>query len=316
MNPPVQPRQDGATIPTVIPVGPSSHRGVGIALLLGCASLWSLNGLLVKLTAADPLAFAGLRSAIAAGFVLLLLPISGFGRLAAGPMAASVLSHTLMVGFFIAAITLGRAASGVILQYTGPAWVALIAWKLQGERIGGRTVAAVVLTLTGVVVMLLVPLWREATFDPVGPLCGLLAGIAFGCLVVMLEKVDRDSGGANALAIIFINNAGTALLLVPLALVLDRLHLSTGQWGLITVCGIVQHALPYLLFQFGLRRVRPVEASLLILLEPLLSPTWVAIFIGEYPSRWDILGGIAIFGALLLEATKKNPPSPANLAVD
>jgi drug/metabolite transporter (DMT)-like permease len=294
----------------------SSRRGVGVAMLLACAALWSLNGLVVKLAGADPIAFAGLRSAIAAGFVLLFLPFFSGGRPAFGPMLGCVLFHTLMVGFFIAAITWGRAASGVILQYTGPAWVALIAWGLQGQRIGRRTVIAVVLTIIGVVAMLIVPLLREKTFDPIGPTCGLLAGIAFGALVVMLEKVDRDAGGANPLMIIFINNAGTAALLVPLAYVSDRLHLSAGQLGLIAFCGIVQHALPYLLFQLGLRRVRPVEASLLILLEPLLSPTWVAIFIGEYPSVWDFAGGAAIFAALILEATKKNSSPPANFAAD
>lgn len=285
-------------------------------MLLMCAALWSLNGLVVKLAGADPIAFAGLRSAIAAGIVLLFLPFFKGNRPPAGPMIASVILHTLMVGFFIAAITLGTAASGVILQYTGPAWVALIAWGFQKQRIGSRTVAAIVLTMLGVAAMVIVPLATQSSFDPIGPTCGLLAGIAFGSLVVMLDKVDRDAGGANPLMIIFINNAGTAALLIPLAFFLDRLHLTPKQVGLIVFCGIVQHALPYVLFQLGLRRVRPVEASLLILLEPLLSPTWVAIFIGEFPTRWDLIGGIAIFAALLLEATKKNSTPPANIAAD
>jgi drug/metabolite transporter (DMT)-like permease len=121
----------------------------------------------------------------------------------------------------------------------------------------------------------------------------------------MLDKVDRDAGGAaNPFAIIFINNAGTAALLLPLAMALGRVELTGTQFGLIAFCGVVQHALPYLLFQLGLRRVRPVEASLLILLEPLLSPTWVAIFIGERPSTWDWVGGACVFAALVLEATK------------
>ncbi len=294
----------------------TSPRSAGVIMLLVCAALWSLNGLVVKLAGADPLAFAGLRSAIAAGFVLLFIPFFKGNRPNFWPMAAGVLFHTLMVGFFIAAITFGKAASGVILQYTGPAWVALIAWGLQRQKIGRRTVAAVVLTLLGVLVMLVVPMMREPSFDPIGPTCGLLAGISFGALMVMLEKVDRDARGANPLLIVFINNAGTAALLLPAAILLDRFHLTPTQWGLIIFCGIIQHAIPYLLFQLGLRRVRPVEASLLILLEPLLSPTWVAIFIGELPSKWDYVGGIAIFSALILEATKRNRRQTANIAAD
>jgi len=293
-----------------------SQRAAGVMMLFACAALWSLNGLVVKLAKADPLAFAGLRSAIAAGFVLLFVGFFTGSRPRFWPMLASVVLHTLMVGFFIAAITLGKAASGVILQYTGPAWVALIAWGLQKQSIGRRTILAVGLTMMGVIVMLVVPMMHEAAFDPIGPFCGLLAGLAFGGLVVMLEKVDRDSGGANPILIIFINNAGTALILVPLALAYDRLHVSAYQWQLLIFCGIVQHALPYVLFQLGLRRVPPVSASLLILLEPLLSPTWVAIFVAEYPSKWDLIGGAAIFSALILEATGRKRAESVNIAVD
>jgi len=293
-----------------------SSRNVGVMMLLACAALWSLNGLLVKHTRADPIAFAALRSAVAAVFVFPLMFLFRGSRPPVAAMSWSIVFHTLMVAFFIAAITLGTAASGVILQYTGPAWVALIAWGIQGKRISRRTIAAVVLTCVGVMVMLLVPMLRDASFDPVGPACGLAAGIAFAALIVMLDKIDRDAAGANPLAIVFFNNLGTAVLLIPLVIALDRFHLAPRQVGLIAFCGIVQHALPYVLFQFGLRRVTPVEASLLILLEPILSPTWVAIFIGERPSVWDVAGGAAIFIALLLEATKKSRREVAHLPAE
>jgi drug/metabolite transporter (DMT)-like permease len=63
-----------------------------------------------------------------------------------------------------------------------------------------------------------------------------------------------------------------------------------------------------------LQRVSAVEASLLVLLEPILSPTWVAIFIGEMPSMWDLIGGAAILTALLLVAIRRSP-QPATAVV-
>lgn len=293
-----------------------AQRRAGILMLLACATLWSLNGLLVKKTNADPIAFAALRSAVAAVAVLPFLGVFGGARPRAGVMSASVLFHTLMVGFFIAAITWGTAAAGVILQYTGPAWVALIAWSLQGRRLDARTLAAVALTVVGVIVMIAVPLARQPSFDPVGPTCGLLAGVAFGSLIVLLEKADRDVRGASPVWVILINNAGTAVLLLPLAYALGRMGLSGTQLGLIVFCGVVQHALPYLLFQLGLQRVTAVEASLLVLLEPILSPTWVAIFVGELPSAWDVAGGVAIFGALVMVATKRPASGPTVAVAD
>ena len=41
-----------------------------------------------------------------------------------------------------------------------------------------------------------------------------------------------------------------------------------------------------------------MEASLLALVEPLLSPLWVAIFIGEQPTPATVIGGGLIVAAL------------------
>ena len=75
---------------------------------------------------------------------------------------------------------------------------------------------------------------------------------------------------------------------------------------LILATGVVQLAIPYVLFQRGLRRVGPVEASLLILLEPVLNPAWVWLAVGERPDAATFVGGAAILTAMVLEATK--PP--------
>jgi drug/metabolite transporter (DMT)-like permease len=59
------------------------------------------------------------------------------------------------------------------------------------------------------------------------------------------------------------------------------------------------------LFQFALRRVTPVDASLLTLLEPVLNPIWVALLTPERPDLATYIGGAAIVVALIIEATKK-----------
>ena len=49
-----------------------------------------------------------------------------------------------------------------------------------------------------------------------------------------------------------------------------------------------------------------VEASLLMLLEPILSPIWAYLVVGERPGRWA-LGG----GAVVLAATTWRTVAPA-----
>ena len=51
--------------------------------------------------------------------------------------------------------------------------------------------------------------------------------------------------------------------------------------GLVSHLGVFQLGLAYALFKLGLRETPAVEASLLILLEPVLNPVWTFILAGE-----------------------------------
>jgi drug/metabolite transporter (DMT)-like permease len=86
------------------------------------------------------------------------------------------------------------------------------------------------------------------------------------------------------------------LTLVPRALL--------GEWSLLPAAlllaamGCIQIAAPYVLFSFGLQRVSSVEGSLLALVEPLLNPVWVVLFVGEQPTAPTLAGGLLIILAL------------------
>jgi drug/metabolite transporter (DMT)-like permease len=62
--------------------------------------------------------------------------------------------------------------------------------------------------------------------------------------------------------------------------------------------GAVQLGLPYYLFSKGLQTVSLQEASLIALIEPVLNPIWVALTIGEIPSRATLAGGGLIVAGL------------------
>jgi drug/metabolite transporter (DMT)-like permease len=63
--------------------------------------------------------------------------------------------------------------------------------------------------------------------------------------------------------------------------------------------------------------VRPVDASLLILLEPVLNPVWVALATNERPDAFTLAGGAAILAAMVVEAVKPaNEERPAPPSFD
>ncbi len=275
----------------------------GIAMLVVASVLWSLSGLAVKLAAMDAMAFAMWRSlagAAALGIALWFAP----GRWPRAKwMIPTVLTYTAVVSLLLAAMTLGTAARGILLQYTGPVFCALFAWLFQRRRIGPYTGAALLVAGVGIAIMIV---GAPAGGGWIGPTCGLLSGIAFGALILLLEMVNRSGDDdVNPLAITFLNNAGAAAILILLCLATRTPLLGDAkQMAIVTVTGVIQLAIPYALFQIALKRVEPVDASLLILLEPVLNPLWVALFFPERPDLATVIGGVAILAAMVIEALK------------
>jgi drug/metabolite transporter (DMT)-like permease len=174
-----------------------------------------------------------------------------------------------------------------------------------------RTTIALIVAMAGVIVMLLGSSRGGAGAG--GAVCGAISGVAFGALILTLESVNRRADGApvNPFLVVTINNLGTAIVVLPVTIWLGHVGAPAGKIGLMGLTGIVQLAVPYVLFVVALRRVEPVDASLLILLEPVLNPIWVWLAVGERPDLATFIGGGAILVAMLIDATKQMKPERA-----
>jgi drug/metabolite transporter (DMT)-like permease len=75
-----------------------------------------------------------------------------WGWIVLGSFLGSYVSMMMWVGSY----KLIPASEASILNETASAWIVLLAWLLLGESIGGRKLLGLLLTFTGVVVMLLV----------------------------------------------------------------------------------------------------------------------------------------------------------------
>ena len=64
--------------------------------------------------------------------------------------------------------------------------------------------------------------------------------------------------------------------------------------GYILALGVLQMGIPYILFAYVSSRISPLACSLIGMLEPLLNPVWVAIFYGEVPGFYALIGGVII----------------------
>jgi len=86
---------------------------------------------------------------------------------------------------------------------------------------------------------------------------------------------------------------------LPMALPVARF--AAVDVAAISYLGVVQIGLAYVCMTRAMREVPALEASLLMLVEPVLNPVWAWLVHGERPSEWALAGG-----ALILAATAMN----------
>jgi drug/metabolite transporter (DMT)-like permease len=270
----------------------TDHRR-SILLLIVAALCWSLGGVLIKTVAADwpALAVAGARGLIAALFLAaahrgVSLRLSPAQWIGAAAYAATTLT-------FCAATTLTSAANAILLQYTAPVWVALLgAWWL-GERATRADWITIAAALAGMALFFKDGL---ALGHAAGDALSIFSGLCFATMTVALR---REKTGSPVDTIIVGN---LLAFLVGLPWVVAAPPLPATGWAALLALGIVQLGVSYLLYARAIRHVTALEAVLIPVIEPILNPVWVMLFLGERPTAWALAGGLVVLGAVTLRA--------------
>ena len=60
----------------------------------------------------------------------------------------------------------------------------------------------------------------------------------------------------------------------------------------------------------AISRVGPSRASLFSNMQPLFGVLFAIVLLGEHLSRWEVVGGVAILGAVLVERSRRPLPEP------
>ena len=83
-------------------------------------------------------------------------------------------------------------------------------------------------------------------------------------------------------------------------------------WLLLAVLGVVQLGFSYRFYAQAIRHVTALEAVLIPVIEPILNPVWVLLFVGERPGPLALVGGVIVLGAVTLRAIASiRQPHPA-----
>lgn len=265
----------------------------GMMVFLG-AVFWSLNAPLIKYLTLDPYLMCGLRSAIAG------IALAAFIRPKQlkwnGWMLLYVVSYCMLSLMIILALKMTAAPVAVGMQYTAIIWLFLIRWfkTRTFDRWGFIPVCVI---FTGVVFFMCS---GTGTANADGNLIALTEGVFFAGMTVGSKKAS----GTNPLGLTAVGNLFTGIVVLSLfpASTVTIVTTTTKEWLILIFLGVVQIGCGYGLYNMGVQRVSPQKASVLALWEMILGPTWVAVFLHEYPTPGVLTGFVIILIGMLLDA--------------
>lgn len=163
-----------------------------------------------------------------------------------------------------------------------PIFTALLAWLALGEKVGLRTVLAIAAAVTGVALMLGDGIAGGTLY---GNAMALLAAVSFACFVIVL----RTGHGVDMLPTAAVGALFAALVAAFMAD--GDLQAPAKDILLCLLWGGALSCAGHYLIVTASRRLAAAELTLLLLLEFILGPGWVWVFIDEVPGVPTLIGG-------------------------
>ncbi len=260
---------------------------LGIAL---AGMLWGATGPFVKHLNFHPASLAWFRTAIP---FLLLTPFilsdravfkQGWVYLASGLNAMRML-------FYLAAFTLTSVSNAVLLLYTYPALVTLLAWLFLSEKLTLKKIVWILLALLGTFIIYSQSV-NITPKDYLGMSCMLASVILYSLsLIVFKKKGTAYSPSVN----IVVQNFMGALLFLPFILIYPPASLvftltASLYAFLMGICG-------FGLFFYGIKHMELGSSAMLAYTEVPTALILGALFQHEQLSRTGLLGGALVMVA-------------------
>jgi drug/metabolite transporter (DMT)-like permease len=290
-----------------------NSRKTAILLALLVTFLWSSSWILIKfgLTDIPPLAFAGLRYAIA--FIGLLLVGAFTGRLHRLrhldrsdwiPLAAyGLIFITLTQGAqFLALSMLPAVSVSLVLSFT-PLLVALLGWRLLNEAPTHRQLLGIGIFLGGIA-LYFYPYTGLGQSAP-----GLLVA-GFGLLVnafsALLGRHLNQRHTLDAYSVTLISMGFGSLTLLGISLPFSGFpSLSPLNWGALLWLGLINSALAFTLWNLALRSLSALESNLINNTMLIQIALLAFLFLGETVTLLQFIGIALVASGILVAQLKK-----------
>ena len=287
----------------------------GVALVLTATTLWGASGLFMHELIGyglPPIQLVYYSNALT--FVLLwggLLvfaprylqaPLRSLPALLGVGLCSGVLSFVL----YTMAVDLVGVGMAILLNYTSPAWVTLLAWRFLGEQVGTRRLLALASAFLGCALLARVYDPRALGVSVPGILLGLASGITWALVQVLGKRVLENHHPLTLGA--YSTLLGTFVLL-PFQSAPLPVGVEARAWPWLLVLVIGPSLVGPLAFYAGLRLLQAGVVSLLAISEVLIGVLLGVLVVHESMDAPQAVGALLV-GASVLSLRPAVPNDP------
>lgn len=231
-------------------------------------------------------------------------------------VAALGLSIALVNVAYYTAIARVPVAVAIVLQYLGPGIV--VGWLAFGRRTRPPSDVLIAVTVAfGGVVLVSEVLGDLGEVDGLGLLAGLASAVFFATYTMLSERAVAVYGAVGTVLRAF-TAASVAWVLYQLPQGLPESLFADGRFPRVLFVGVGGTLIPFLLYIWGVQRLRSERAVIAATLEPLFAALVAWLALDQILSPMQTLGGALILAAVVwLQlnaapdselATRPNPP--------
>lgn len=186
------------------------------------------------------------------------------------------------------------AANAIVLQYIAPVLVLIYAVLFEAKKPTKMDILLTIFIFSGCVLAFAGQLSADGIW---GNLIAILSGAAFAGELISTRRPNADpwDGATIGCALSFIT-------FLPSLLSEPKEGFTALSLAVALCMGLFQYGFSYVAYAYGMRRVSTLKASLIMTLEPVMTPVWVFLAIGERPSALSLTGLACVGGGLILQA--------------
>jgi drug/metabolite transporter (DMT)-like permease len=289
------------------------HRGgasSAIVFLVVSSILWGSSFVSIKLGLeyVDAYDFVFLRLAIASAIMVSALVVRGRMRpyiLKDGSVWMLGLLNGLGFSLQYIGLLFTTAGKTALLVNLNVIIVALLSWRMFGERIGSSKLLGVTLGLIGAVMIATNgDLSTLVQGELLGDALVFSAGLVWAFFIVLHKRILSRSE-RNVIELSAVVMLTTTLALMPTAVVFGGLNLVAVPlpgWGWVAFTAIMCTVLPYALWILALKAVTATVSSIVLMLEIVAALVLSVTVLGESYNVATIAGAIMILASILAVA--------------